>query len=158
MPCTSILRLGGPPGSEVPISILKKELSSHFISNENDDNQDCDNTNLLIQNKYFHAHIRLLLSSTQDQDQYQDQSAEKDMCEDGIILVFPSSVPINSLTECHTNITHAMNCGDTLRLCISASFGSSTSNIPTKEYEKHYSDRVHWCLDHGYEYIGEISR
>jgi len=135
MACTSILRIGGPLGSETSISILKTELSNHF---EKKDEEDCFH----IANKYFTARIQFAPF-----DNGGGESVQVEDTEDGIILVFPSSTHIETLTECHDTLPNA---GDTLRLCISTSV--NTINM-TKEYEEQYSQRVLWCLDRGYEYI-----
>ena len=141
MACTSILRMGGPQGSEIAISILKDHLSNHFPSQSSQS----QSQHLQISNKYFTAQVHLLpFHEQQDQDQIQTLNKE-----DGILLIFPSSTHIENLTLIHDEIPQD-KLGDTLRLCIST---SAKPIIITKEYEVLYSQRVLWCLDRGYEYV-----
>lgn len=128
----SVLRIGGPHGSETSINILKTELSKHF-----DERQGC----LCIENKYFTAQVQLAPFDISA------EGCDEGNKEDGVLLMFPHSTQIDTLTELHDNLH---NTGENLRLCISTSVGS----IPkTKENDKKYSERVLWCLDRGYEYI-----
>lgn len=136
--CTSILRIGGPLGSEASISIIKSELSNHF-SYEKAQEQ------LHISNKYFTATVRLCPIQGDGEDHGDTCGNVK---EDGVMLVLPSSTDIEALTDVHDAIQS--NIGDTLRLCISTFVGSLPN---TKVYQEEYSKRVLWCLDRGYEYI-----
>jgi hypothetical protein len=136
MACTSILRIGGPPGSETVISIIKNHLSNHFPSQSD---------KLQITNKYFTADVQFLAFHEQH-----EQEQTLNLKEDGILIIFPSDAHIDSLTQIHDELPQDQ-IGDTLRLCISTSAKSIT--VITKEYEDRYSQRVLWCLDRGYEYV-----
>ena len=153
MACTSILRMGGPQGSEIAISILKDHLSNHFPSqsSQSQSQSQSQSHHLQISNKYFTAQVNLLpFHEQQDQDEAQDQDQIQTLNkEDGILLIFPSSTHIDNLTQIHDDIPQD-KLGDTLRLCIST---SAKPIAITKEYELLYSQRVLWCLDRGYEYV-----
>lgn len=141
MSCKSSLRIGGPFGSETSISILEKELSGHFPSDEQS-----STTNLQITNKYFGANVELVPFD----HTYSTDSLHK---EDGILLIFPCKTQIDTLTDLHNTLESTVpEVGDTLRLCISTHVPSDI-DMTSKLYEETYSQRVLWCLDRGYEYI-----
>eukprot|EP00557_Chaetoceros_sp_GSL56_P007706 CAMPEP_0176505138 /NCGR_PEP_ID=MMETSP0200_2-20121128/16328_1 /TAXON_ID=947934 /ORGANISM="Chaetoceros sp., Strain GSL56" /LENGTH=342 /DNA_ID=CAMNT_0017904659 /DNA_START=1352 /DNA_END=2383 /DNA_ORIENTATION=- len=154
--CTSILRIGGPLGSEEPISILQTELFHHFSSREKANDQQ-----LNISNKYFTATVQILPLFQNENDQNDNDGSiavvEKDPIfkEDGILLVFPSNhTQIETLTQVHDKLIQSNEMvGDTLRLCIATYVGSVSSANSTKSHQEEYSKRVLWCLDRGYEYV-----
>lgn len=141
-------------GSEASVDILKSELYNHFKPEDNHDSGGDKNNYLCIKNKYFTAHVKLLpFMSHNDSDD--DLPLPLDQKEDGVLLVFSSRsmMQLDALTELHDSLPNA---GDTLRLCISTSVGStigSGSGMTEKEYEDQYAQRVLWCLDRGYEYV-----
>ena len=111
--CTSVVRIGGPTGSEVAIGIIQKQLLHHFQHSSGNDDERCP----LIQfnNKYFDAFVRLksILDDKKkenDADDCDDPINEK---EDGVILIFPSdnasidilliSMPFVSVTYINTS-------------------------------------------------------
>lgn len=168
--CISVLRIGGPLGSEESISIIQTELSNHFPFRRTDKQR------LLISNKYFTATVQLCpLFHDENEKRHLDKVPSKNECdgdnnggdddgdnvnndcvykEDGILLIFPSNdTQIETLTELHDRILQSNALvGDTLRLCIATCVGN-TSIYTTKEHQEEYSKRVLWCLDRGYEYV-----
>lgn len=155
--CTSVVRIGGPTGSEVAIGIIQKQLLHHFQHSSGNDDERCP----LIQfnNKYFDAFVRLKSilddKKKENDDDCDDPINEK---EDGVILIFPSdNASIDTFTEIHNQMeTNIHDLGDTLRLCLTTTTinnNSTTTTMTKKEEEELYSQRVLWCLDHGYEYI-----
>jgi hypothetical protein len=165
--CISVLRIGGPLGSEESISIFQTELSNHFPFRRTDKQR------LLISNKYFTATVQLCpLFHDENEKRHLDEVPSNDIdgdndggdddnvkndCvfrEDGILLIFPSNgTQIETLTELHDRILQSNALvGDTLRLCIATCVGN-TSTYTTKEHQEEYSKRVLWCLDRGYEYV-----
>ncbi len=165
--CTSITRIGGPIGSEVAIEIIQQNLLLHFQQHDetttsNNQNQNNDSKQkmmsssmssrmpiLQFSNKYFEARVQL--KSTNDKSLHNCHSEK----EDGIILVFPYNASIDSFQDIHNEIeSNIHDLGDTLRLCLTTTTANSNNNNNNnKQHEKLYSERVLWCLDHGYEYI-----
>lgn len=121
-----------------------------------------ESSRLLLENKYFTASVLLKDISTV----LMGTTKAK---EDGVILVFdalqsnPSIAPkaggcngatFDSLMATHEQAERNNSCGDLLRLCVGVSLGDySPEELRGKSPEKEYSQRILWCLDHGYEYI-----
>lgn len=162
--CTSILRIGGPLGSEESISIIQTELYKHFPTPKADDQR------LLVRNKYFTASVQLdpFFDDASEKQRIQqgqsnsecgdDNGGIKDDCvlkEDGILLIFPSNnTHIETLTVTHDKLLQSNALvGDTLRLCIATFVGSTSTYTSKNHQEEEYSKRVLWCLDRGYEYV-----
>jgi hypothetical protein len=143
MTISSVLRMGGPLGSETSVDILKTELLHHFKPNneKNSDGSTTNEVNLCVKNKYFTAQVQIAPFH---------EALQAGQKEDGILLVFPSaSIPTSqtkSLTQIHDSLVDS---GDTLRLCISTFVGEQQHKQTEKEYEEQYAQRVLWCLDQG---------
>lgn len=96
---------------------------------------------LSLENKYFTSSVTLA-----SMDQISDSS--KNYKEDGVILVVNATKNFESQCQSlHTTLLEACpDVGDLLRLCCVIGASSSLS-------EEEYSQRILWCLDHGYEYV-----
>lgn len=159
--CISILRIGGLLGNQVAVDIIQKQLLRHF-GNSNAHQNSCM---LYFSNKYFSAHVQLKSTSSslnaagdaQENENENNNDIELHHKEDGIILIFPNDAAIESLTFLHDEImsSNIPELGDTLRLCLTTTTSKVNNNttLTVKQKEEQYSQRVLWCLDHGYEYI-----
>lgn len=176
--CSSNLRFGGDPGH---VDVLRHALINHF-SSETDKNEFHDRTKstnnkyeITLNNKYFSANIRMQTISVNEKNDNENISSiandDKDIVnEDGVILVFPSNgcnqksqksksenIIQSLLTPLHQHALIMNQCGDHLRLCIAVTKTDDSQEIhqphEVRDEEEIYSERVLWCLDHGYEYI-----
>jgi hypothetical protein len=63
---------------------------------------------------------------------------------------------LQSVHDCLNNHYQIQKLGDLLRLCVGVTYRNplaTCSHHDVKLYEKEYSRRVLWCLDHGFEYV-----
>eukprot|EP00815_Leptocylindrus_aporus_P002150 CAMPEP_0116074790 /NCGR_PEP_ID=MMETSP0322-20121206/16227_1 /TAXON_ID=163516 /ORGANISM="Leptocylindrus danicus var. apora, Strain B651" /LENGTH=360 /DNA_ID=CAMNT_0003564681 /DNA_START=47 /DNA_END=1129 /DNA_ORIENTATION=+ len=170
----SILRFLSDKNDFGSIKDLRRAILDHFSRNGVDVNKHLGLLN--IQNKYFHASVRLLSFDDDDDDDDDDGGGGGGGCnrsqdgwvEDGIVLAFQSYKKINcnsssySITAGFDNAIESFCAregvggysGELLRLCIAIDCESRMGkDIDQNEYEKEYSRRVLWCLDHGFEYV-----
>ena len=161
--CTSILRIGGPltasSENEIAVDIIRKQLLHHFQQSQQELQQPTETTSkikkdmLYFSNKYFEALVNLK-SIDYKHDDNLNKSNEK---EDGVILIFPNDASIETFANTHDQaISNVESLGDTLRLCLTIKTSTESmikANLTKKEKEEQYSQRILWCLDHGYEYI-----
>lgn len=148
------------------VELLLNALRTYFTAGENESNPSSDSIcvksskdetilQLDISNKYFSASLSIqeLVSITSNGHKTFSENEDNDTKEDGIIITFPlSTTNLDYLTSVHKDADDSNQCGDTLRLCVAVSSNLSQDQA-SQSYEKQYSDRVLWCLDHGYEYI-----
>jgi Alpha and gamma adaptin binding protein p34 len=162
----SILRIGPFAFAEEvgSVSRLRLALLKHFRAfhkSGEDSNQERSASRehqFCVTNRYFTAQI--LLERIEDE-------AKNPGCfaEDGIVLVFDLSplsgnvpttglISFDTMEAFHSQAEAAGTSGDLLRLCVGVGNCSELLEaMSEKEYEKEYSRRVLWCLDHGYEYV-----
>lgn len=168
----SILRIG-PCEDNPSAKILRTALMAYF-SNPSDSPEESktslsakDLDSFLIQNKYFHAQVRLKDIDKSETTEDISKNTIKNK-EDGVILVFdglqsnPDRPAANSSNQAtfdamalaHETATTKHNCGDLLRLCVGISLAElSADEWRGSKSEEEYSRRILWCLDHGYEYV-----
>lgn len=156
MSITSIVRMGGPPGNETSMDILRQALLSHFSNNTLNSKEDASQSPQLqpaqqsllqLDNKYFTAFVKISPIEESNETNILEQ-------EDGILLVIPSTMTcLESITEWHDDAQRKELAGDSLRLLLATHVTANAPTRTTKQYEEQYSQRVLWCLDRGYEYI-----
>jgi hypothetical protein len=161
--CISIVRLGP---AETPPTILIQNALLSFLGDGDPDAAEPTNNTMHIANRYFTAKVRL---------EYLQSSDTGDLWkEDGIILVFANDPlefesdnqtagsnhsnyhSFDALTVNYHNLVTADAdiAGELLRLCVGLSSQPlSDSYKASKQYEQEYARRIHWCLDHNYEYV-----
>ena len=153
----SCVRIGGDPNH---IHTLCQSLSHHFPCSRM---KQKDGYIFNIQNKYFHAKVNLesfsIITTHPNNDVQEEDKEDPLKAQDGIILLIDHHHPnaISTILTPMNQSATATGSGDTLRLCVSIlPISPPSKKVTSKEEEDLYSERVLWCLDHGYEYIEKV--